>query len=54
MHYPECRPSTNPKPGRLIELDEGVRLIAGLVGVKRDEIRIGQRVKVEFQTFDDG
>ncbi len=54
MHYPEVPPFDYPNPIGLIELDEGVRLIAGLVGVKRDEIRIGQRVKVEFQTFDDG
>jgi len=54
MHYPEVPPFDYPNPVGLIELDEGVRLIAGLVGVKRDEIRIGQRVKVEFQTFDDG
>ncbi|WP_374482452.1 bifunctional MaoC family dehydratase N-terminal/OB-fold nucleic acid binding domain-containing protein [Zoogloea sp.] len=54
MHYPEVPPFDYPNPIGLIELDEGVRLVAGLVGVKRDEIRIGQRVKVEFNTFDDG
>jgi uncharacterized OB-fold protein/acyl dehydratase len=54
MHYPEVPPFDYPNPVGLIELDEGVRLIAGLVGVKRDEIEIGQRVQVEFQSFDDG
>ncbi len=43
-----------PQKMAVVELDEGVRLIAGLVGVKRDEIKIGQRVQVEFQSFDDG
>ncbi|GAB1460583.1 hypothetical protein MASR2M50_23570 [Thauera sp.] len=54
MHYPEVPPFEHPNPIGLIELDEGVRLIAGLVGVKRDEVKIGQRVQVEFQSFDDG
>lgn len=54
MHYPEVPPFDHPNPIGLIELDEGVRIVAGLIGVKRDEIRIGQRVEVEFQTFDDG
>jgi len=54
MHYPEVPPFDYPNPVGLIELDEGVRLVAGLVGVKRNEIRIGQRVQVEFQSFDEG
>ncbi|MNF14361.1 hypothetical protein D3C80_2165580 [compost metagenome] len=53
MHYPEVPPFDHPNPIGLIELDEGVRLIAGLVGVAREDLRIGQRVQVEFQTFDD-
>lgn len=53
MHYPAVAPFDHPNPIGLIELDEGVRLIAGLVGVKREDISIGQRVQVEFQTFDD-
>jgi uncharacterized OB-fold protein len=53
MHYPEVAPFDHPNPIGLIELDEGVRLIAGLVGVAREDLRIGQRVQVEFQTFDD-
>jgi len=53
MHYPQVAPFDHPNPIGLIELDEGVRLIAGLVGVKREDISIGQRVEVEFQTFDD-
>lgn len=53
MHYPEVPPFDYPNPIGLIELEEGVRLTAGLVGVKRDELAIGQAVQVEFHTFDD-
>lgn len=53
MHYPEVQPFDHPNPIGLIQLDEGVRLTAQLVGVKPGEIEIGQRLQVEFQTFDD-
>jgi hypothetical protein len=53
MHYPEVPPFDHPNPIGLIELDEGVRLIAGLVGVNREDIKIGQRLQVEFHRFDD-
>ena len=38
--------------GILVELQEGVRVIAQLVGVKPGEVQIGQKVQVEFNTFD--
>jgi uncharacterized OB-fold protein len=53
MHYPEVAPFDYPNPIGLIELEEGVRLIAGLVGIEREQLQIGQRLQVEFQTFDD-
>ena len=53
MHYPEVPPFDHPNPIALIQLDEGVRLTAQLVGVNPKEVKIGQRVAVEFQTFDD-
>ncbi|MBA1204995.1 DNA-binding protein [Pseudomonas capeferrum] len=53
MHYPEVAPFDHPNPIGLIELEEGVRLIAGLTGVQRDGLRIGQQLQVEFQTFDE-
>lgn len=53
MHYPEVPPFDYPNPIGLIELDEGVRLIAGLAGASEDQLQIGQRVQVEFQRFDD-
>ena len=52
MHYPEVAPFDHPNPIGLIELEEGVRLVAGLAGVKREQLRIGQPLQLEFQTFD--
>ena len=52
MHYPEVPPFDHPNPIGLVELQEGVRLIAQLVGVKPGEVKIGQKVQVEFNTFD--
>ena len=52
MHYPEVAPFDHPNPIGLIELQEGVRMVAGLTGVAREDLRIGQPVQLEFQTFD--
>lgn len=54
MHYPEVPPFEYPNPIGLIELEEGTRLIAQLVGVKPGEVQIGQKVQVEFNAFNDG
>jgi uncharacterized OB-fold protein len=35
-------------------LDEGTRLVGQLLGLKPNEYKIGQRVQVEFNTFNDG
>ena len=54
MHHPHVPPFDNPNPIGLIELEEGVRISAGLLGVKEGESpKIGQAVQVEFHTFDD-
>lgn len=52
MHYPEVPPFEHPNPIALIELEEGTRLIAQLVGAQPAEVSIGQAVQVEFNTFD--
>jgi uncharacterized OB-fold protein len=52
MHYPEVPPFDHPNPIALIELDEGTRLIAQLVGVKPGEVRSASAVQVEFNTFE--
>jgi hypothetical protein len=54
MHYPEVPPFEHPNPIGLIELEEGTRLIAQLVGVKPGEVTIGQPVQVEFNRFEVG
>lgn len=52
MHYPEVLPFDHPNPIALIELDEGTRLVAQLVGAKPADLSIGLPVQVEFNTFD--
>ena len=52
MHYPEVPPFEYPNPVGLIELEEGVRIISQLIGVKPGDVKIGQKVQVEFVTFD--
>ncbi len=52
MHHPEVPPFEHPNPIALVELEEGTRLVAQLVGVKPGEVRIGQPVQVEFHAFE--
>ncbi|TMM47091.1 DNA-binding protein [Colwellia ponticola] len=53
MHYPHVAPFDSPNPIGLIELEEGVRIPAGLIGLEEGESpKIGQKVQVEFHTFD--
>jgi uncharacterized protein len=49
-----------PVPGKelpiviaLIDLDEGVRMVGEVVDVGPDEIAIGMRLRVDFNTIDD-
>ena len=37
----------------LIELDEGVKIYSNLVGVPREQIRIGMRVRAVFEKVTD-
>ena len=48
FHYPEIPPFAYPNPIGLVELAEGTRLVAGLVGIRRDEIAIGMPLIVDF------
>jgi uncharacterized OB-fold protein/acyl dehydratase len=52
-HHPEVPAFDYPLAVGLIELAEGVRLVANVIGVEPDEIEIGQLVQVEFTVFDD-
>ena len=49
-----------PVPGKempiviaLVDLDEGVRMVAEVVDVPPEEIAIGQRLRVDFNRIDD-
>nr|WP_283773141.1 bifunctional MaoC family dehydratase N-terminal/OB-fold nucleic acid binding domain-containing protein [Craterilacuibacter sp. RT1T] len=48
VHYPTLPGVPAANPVGLIELEEGVRLVAGLVGVAADAVRIGSEVSLEF------
>lgn len=54
MHYPEVPPFDHPNPIVLVELEEGTRLISQIVGIQPGEVRIGQAVQVELNSFNDG
>lgn len=48
MHEPKLPTLEYPLPILLVELDEGVRIVANIVGAKPEDVEIGKRVKVEF------
>ncbi|MFF0745721.1 bifunctional MaoC family dehydratase N-terminal/OB-fold nucleic acid binding domain-containing protein [Streptomyces sp. NPDC004111] len=52
MHHPAFPAFSPPYAVGLIELAEGVRMLSNVVGVGHDEVRIGMRVRAEFQRFD--
>jgi uncharacterized protein len=52
-HYPQVPAFEYPLPIGLIELDEGTRLIANIVGVAPEDVTVGMRVEVEWVDHDD-
>lgn len=52
-HHPKVPAFDYPLAVGLIELEEGTRLIANIVGIEPDAIEVGQAVQVEFTDFDD-
>ncbi|WP_399088122.1 bifunctional MaoC family dehydratase N-terminal/OB-fold nucleic acid binding domain-containing protein [Streptomyces sp. BBFR2] len=54
LHHPPFPAFGPPYAVALIALDEGVRLVAGITGVRHDEVRIGMPVRLEFQQVTDG
>jgi uncharacterized OB-fold protein/acyl dehydratase len=52
-HHPKVPAFDYPLAVGLIELDEGVRLVANVIGIEPDAIEIGMPVQVEFTVFDD-
>jgi uncharacterized OB-fold protein/acyl dehydratase len=53
MHYPQVPAFDYPLPIGLIELEEGTRLVADLVGVDPSDVKIGMAVTVEWQDHDE-
>jgi uncharacterized OB-fold protein len=49
MHHPKLPAFDYPHVVGLVELEEGVRLVASLVGVDPTDVRIGTPVQVEFE-----
>ena len=52
-HYPQVPSFDYPLPVGLIELEEGTRLVANIVGIEPDAVEIGMAVEVEFVDHDD-
>ncbi len=48
VHYPQAPGFAYPVPVALVELDEGPRMVADLVGVSRDQLEIGMPVEVDW------
>ncbi len=51
-HYPQVPAFDYPLPVGLIQLDEGTRLVADLVGVEPSDITVGMAVEVEWEDHD--
>ena len=51
-HYPQVPAFDYPLPIGLIELEEGTRLVADLVGIDPADVTIGMPVEVEWQEHD--
>ncbi|MFE9440671.1 bifunctional MaoC family dehydratase N-terminal/OB-fold nucleic acid binding domain-containing protein [Streptomyces sp. NPDC006602] len=53
LHHPPFPAFTPPYAVALIELAEGVRMISNVLGLAYDKVRIGQSVRLEFQSYND-
>jgi uncharacterized OB-fold protein len=54
LHHPQHPAFEYPVVAALVDLEEGIRLVSNLVGVERDDIRIGMAVEAEFVETDGG
>jgi uncharacterized OB-fold protein len=54
LHHPQHPAFDYPVFAALVDLEEGVRLVSNLVGVERDDIRIGMPLQAEFVETDGG
>ena len=53
VHYPQVPSFDYPNQVVLVELDEGVRLVANTIDIARDMLVIGARVRLVIQRVDD-
>ncbi|MBS0580896.1 MAG: bifunctional MaoC family dehydratase/OB-fold nucleic acid binding domain-containing protein [Proteobacteria bacterium] len=54
VHQPQMPGFRYPLPVALVDLEEGVRLVANLSGVGPEQVRIGMPVEVEFNEVEPG
>ena len=53
VHYPQVASFDYPNPVLLVQLDEGVRIVANAIDTPRDKIVIGSRVELVVEKCDD-
>jgi uncharacterized OB-fold protein len=53
VHYPQVPAFDYPLPIAVVELEEGTRLVADLIGIEAEAVEIGLPVTVEFVAVDD-
>jgi uncharacterized OB-fold protein len=53
MHYPEIPGYSFPLPIALIDLEEGTRLVANVVGCAPSDLKIGMRVQAKIEAADE-
>jgi uncharacterized OB-fold protein len=54
VHQPQLPGFSYPLPVALVELEEGIRLIANLPGISPERVRIGMPVELEFTAVEPG
>ena len=53
LHHPALPAFDEPNPIALVELEEGTRLVAGLVGIEPEDVKIGLPVQAEITQCDE-
>ena len=53
VHFPQVPSFDYPLPIGLIALEEGTRLVANLVGIAPEDVKVGMAVEVEWQDHDE-
>ena len=53
LHHPALPAFDDPNSIALVELEEGARLVAGLINIEPEDVRIGMPVKAEITQCDE-